>query len=205
MAVLDEFTWLPFQNKHATLTVPPHGVMEVTGTATVNGQQLLTITQPSTTFQRFYYVNGPTSVVPGAISRCTFGPNCIVRYDSAATPAFGESWGAKPSSWDLFPDRPGFEVLGTIPNNFPATLNIIHAIQQVVNVLKCAPVSNIAAPGSGAATIKMGPTGVTGGFANITLVNDYISNGEIITAGKNVIARYFADEQEWHQVERECE
>jgi len=206
MTVLRQYSWLPFRNDSGE-TIPPHAVMRVTGTDLVGEQQVLTASKPSTTFQRYYAINGTAAVRDGRIGRCTTGPQCIVRYDTSATPAFGETWGAKPSSWDLFQGRPGFNVLGVFTNTRSPVINLVHALAYPVNCLKCKPDSNITANSSGTASIFF--NGADTGDMNLTLYNDWPDNGQTISSGKEVIAYFFGDEStgagEWHQIERECE
>lgn len=200
--VLSQFMWLPFRNDSGE-TIPPHAVMRITGTSVIGDQSVLTVSKPNTTLERFYAINSAAAVASGRFGQATTGPPCMVRYDTAVTPAFGQSWGAKPSTWDLFPNRPGFSILGVLTNNRVPVVSLVHAVQEPITVIKCKPDANISNGGSGTASVWF--NGTDSSDFNITLFNDWADNGVIITAAKEVIARWFGDEQEWHVIERECE
>lgn len=204
--VIGQYHWLPFRNDSGE-DAPAHAVMRVTGTAVVGDQQVITVDKPNATFQRYYAINSTAAVPDGRVGRCTFGPPAIVRYDNSNTPAFGETWGAKPSSWDIFRGRPGFNILGVFTNTRVPTINLVHTLTYPVDVIKCTPDSNITAGSSGTASIYMNGADTTD--MNITLFNDWPDNGQTLSAAKETIARFFGDESdgdgEWHQIERECE
>lgn len=127
--------WMPFTNESSE-TVPPYGLLRITGAAknATGSRMILTASKPNTTFQRFYAVNGATPVVAGYKGACTLclGQPVMVAIDTG-TPAYGEGWGAKPSSWKLNKNYPGggFTVLGGNNTDKGAAL----FVQQPVNSL----------------------------------------------------------------------
>lgn len=107
---LKRIQWFPFRNDNAG-TIPAFGVMRITGVEERHGNALYTVDKPSTTFQRLYMINGPLDVPAGGYGSGTFDV-AYALCSSSASPAYGESWGAKHDEWKLFEHRPGFFVLG---------------------------------------------------------------------------------------------
>lgn len=105
--------WLPFRNDSGE-EVPANGVMAVTGIAVVNGTKYLTIEKPGSTFYRQYAVNGPKKIADEGYGHCAL-TDCLqwaLYYESDGTPAIGEGWGPKPSSWFLHKHWPGYRIVG---------------------------------------------------------------------------------------------
>jgi hypothetical protein len=93
--------------------VPAHAVMRVTGMATVERKNLFTISKPNTTFGRLYLVNGPTGVAIGKRGWGTWLWHADhVLYDTANTPAYGESWGPQNNTWTIKKNHVGFLIAG---------------------------------------------------------------------------------------------
>ena len=107
---LKRIHWHPFRNA-GTETIPAFGVMRITGVENRNGVAVYTVDKPSTTFQRLYLINGPKQVAAEGYGSGTFDVTYAL-CSSSASPAYGESWGAKHSEWLLFQHRPGFFILG---------------------------------------------------------------------------------------------
>lgn len=96
----------------ASETVPAHGIIRVTGATLLGDQNLLLGDKPSTTLSRLYLVNDCLDVPQDEIGRAFLSLPKLALYDTAATPAYGEGWGPKPSEWKLFKGYPGFTILG---------------------------------------------------------------------------------------------
>ncbi len=101
--------WVMFYNDSGE-TVPRYAVMGVKGwtdvgtrtSAGVEGEPLLKIGKPSTTFRRLYLINGPDydGVEDKTTGWALMSGQVLVSYDSG-TPAFEEGWGPKPGQWTL--------------------------------------------------------------------------------------------------------
>lgn len=108
---------ISFRND-SEFSVPGFGVMRCTGTMSHAGRLSLTMSEPNTTFERWYYVNGPTPVPAGRFGQC----RVLTAADSAAypvlfaesfgTPTPGQSWGPAVGEWSLRPNRYGFTIVG---------------------------------------------------------------------------------------------
>lgn len=122
-----------FRNDAAE-TAPAYGLLRVTDPFDEDGEKVLTIGKPNASFQRRYLVNGPDDVPAGQRGAGTWLWDAdYVLCDSGATPAFGESWGAKDDSWILWQHRPGFfAVGGTLGEASDNTLRM-RALQDVVD------------------------------------------------------------------------
>lgn len=145
---------------------PGYAVMEVTagvrGGANAYTEERLTITKPTSTFNRLYLVNGPMPVADGKEGEGTWlmddSAGRPVLYASGdGTPAWGESWGAKASQWTLAKNRPGFLVTGA--NNTTATNPYTSAVQEVVMQLIGKPTANVTAPNTCTINIYSGTAG----------------------------------------------
>ena len=145
---------------------PAYAVMEVTagvrGGANAYTEERLTITKPTSTFNRLYLVNGPQAVAADKEGEGTWlmddAAGRPVLYASGdGTPAWGESWGAKASQWTLAKNRPGFLVTGA--NNTSATNPYTSGVQFYVNQLVGKPDANIAKGASGTVSVWMGTPG----------------------------------------------
>jgi hypothetical protein len=93
--------------------MPQYGVGRVTGINTVNGERVVDVEQPSTTFGRVYLVNSGGEVAYQKVGTSKNRPLVKVLYDTG-TPAAGETWGAKPGQWAASKGYPGFTVLGVV-------------------------------------------------------------------------------------------
>jgi hypothetical protein len=155
---------------------PAYAVMEVTagvrGGASAYTEERLTITKPTSTFNRLYLVNGPQAVANNYDGEGTWlmddAAGRPVLYASGdGTPAWGESWGAKASQWTLAKNRPGFLVTGA--NNTTATNPYTSAVQHYVNQLIGKSDADITKGSSGTISIWMGtPGSETDSTINVT-------------------------------------
>ena len=134
----DGIQWEPFRND-SNETIPAYAVMREIGTYAPSPyvRRVRRMGKPNTTFQREYWVNGPTpvparnSVTGDGCGFCTrlsiAGP---VLYDTATVPTFGQEWGPKIDEWKLFPNRPGF-IVDEPDDSLPS--GVITARQEAVN------------------------------------------------------------------------
>jgi len=146
-------------------TAPAWGVLRITG---ASNSGYLTIDQPDTSFQRLYLVNGPRDIATGKtgfgyfLTAETFRfPDHYVLYDTANTPAYGESWGPQNGTWTLKKYRYGFTIMGgniTTESGKERTV----AVQSEVNLIY----------GQAQGTIADGATGTMEVFdGNNTILN----------------------------------
>lgn len=86
----------------ANEAMPAYGIGRVTGYASVNGADCLTVAKPTTTFGTFV-VNGPSEIAAtGTGNNCgsgSFGPLVRVKYHSGDSPAVGDVY--EVSGWEL--------------------------------------------------------------------------------------------------------
>lgn len=93
---------------------PAFGILRVTGFVADAEEPYVTVGQPNTYgSQHSHAINDEVPVEPGKFGLCTLGLTVPALYDSAdGTPAFGESWGPRASTWKLKKNTGGFRVLG---------------------------------------------------------------------------------------------
>lgn len=183
--VLDGIRWFSYRND-ASSEAPAFGLLRPTGFALKEGKAVLKVDKPNTVFQRYYYVNGPFAVAAGGYGLCCeVGQACFVAYDTGATPALGESWGAKNAEWKLFPTRPGFTILAP-PSDLTGVTGRVLCRQEVVNTLVAKAYSSIASHATnGVCVIQYGAAGSEADTAwdNLTAVSGYyLSSGTIATS-----------------------
>jgi hypothetical protein len=123
-------TGVPFRNDSGE-SAPAYAVMRVTGSATVDGAEYVTISKPNTDFKRKYLVNTGSAVADGEYGIGTWLSDADwVLYDDANTPAIGESWGPSSGSWELKKWRYGFTIVG---NPSGGATDIVRAWQEEAN------------------------------------------------------------------------
>lgn len=109
-SALQRINWEPFYNNSGQV-IPAYAAMHHNGDEDRAGNFIMKMEQPSTTFRRIFYINGPVAVAIGAYGSCT--RYCAYALcDSGNTPAQEECWGPKPSSWKLWKGYPGATILG---------------------------------------------------------------------------------------------
>src|SRR5688572_13390436 len=99
------YTRIPFR-VDASETVPAYALMRVTGMVEVDGRYVYKIDKPDTSFKRLYLVNGPEDVTYRSGSTgygwgTWLWHSDYVLYNTAATPAFGETWGPTNATWTI--------------------------------------------------------------------------------------------------------
>lgn len=191
--------WLAFRNDSGE-TCPAFGIIRVIGIATIEGRIIVKGGKPNTTFQRLYFVNGPSDVPDGGFGSCTDDFPTLALYDTGATAAVGESWGAKPSEWKLFQHRPGFTVLSTTSDS-PAGRVLV--AQSPIGSLVATTTQSIASHSTGTAEIKSGAAGAEAdaGFSDITVSTYFLSSGSIPTATRVMV--HWINNQ-WYVGTEEC-
>jgi hypothetical protein len=108
---------IPFRNDSAE-TAPAYAVMRITGSSTLTETTpfYMKIGKPNTAFQGLYLINGPDEVESNGYGRGYFHLTendwNYAQYNTANTPATGESWGVINDSWKLHKYGPGFFILG---------------------------------------------------------------------------------------------
>lgn len=105
-------TGIPFRNQSGEI-IPAYACMRITGGVESGSTQIVTVSKPSTTFQRLYLINGPSQVAVGADGTGTWLSDAAYVLYETGTPAYGESWGPKASQWSLVKWRYGFTIIGT--------------------------------------------------------------------------------------------
>ncbi len=120
-----------------TAACPAYGVMRVTG-ATLNpsGWPRYDTAQPNTTLQRFYLVNSGSAALLGDGGAYYGWGTWLhhgghVLYDTANTPAYGETWGPADGVWTIKKSRWGFNILGG--NTGTGATSRTLAVQHIVN------------------------------------------------------------------------
>jgi hypothetical protein len=89
-------------------TAPAFCLLRKIGAYELYGEAIYKCGKPNATFQRVYLINGPCDVPAGGFGNCYQWTPAYALFDAGTTPAAGESWGAKPGDWKLWPHRPGF-------------------------------------------------------------------------------------------------
>lgn len=103
-----------------TAACPAYGVMRITATTLdANKWPTFTTAQPNTTFYRRYLVNSGHAALSGGDSHYygygTFLTSAgYVLYDSANTPAVGQTWGPTNGAWSLSKNYWGFNVTDAV-------------------------------------------------------------------------------------------
>lgn len=120
-------------------TIPPYAVMRVTNTESRMGLPLYVVNKPSSSFQRFYLVNGSQRVgdTSTALGYGTWLNDASwVLYDTAdGTPVFGQVWGPVDGSWKLRRHYYGFHILGNTNTSTSGSERVIALQQMVMNVI----------------------------------------------------------------------
>ena len=106
--------WIKFRND-AGSTAPAGGILRVTGYNNDAEEPFLTIDQPNTFGAQYNHaINDDFDVASGEYGYCCLGQIVPALYDSAdGTPAFGELWGPRASTWKLKKNTGGFRVRST--------------------------------------------------------------------------------------------
>lgn len=109
-SAISRVIWEPFKNESGGV-IPAFAVMHHNGYEERGGNFVMKMEQPSSTFRRQFYINGPHDVPYPGTGSCT-RYSAYALCDSGNTPAQDEEWGPKPSSWKLWRGYPGATILG---------------------------------------------------------------------------------------------
>lgn len=142
-------------------------------------------------------MNGPSPVPAGGFGSGTFDSPVQVLYDSG-DPATGQSWGAKVDEWKLFPDRPGFTILG-----HPAA-GRVYAEMSPLNVVLGKLNEDLAQGSSGGVSIWFGPGGSEFDSTWDITAHDWLmaSGGDDLATGLKVVCHWINGN--WYITEAEC-
>lgn len=104
--------WIPCHNAGAQ-EIPPFGLVRCTNAAfaTASTGVLFEVDRPNTDSQECYVVN-EAGIPVGGYGICTLESPVHVLYDTAGTPANGETWGAASGSYKLTEGKTGFVIEG---------------------------------------------------------------------------------------------
>ena len=165
--------WLKVQNDNAG-TAPAYAILRPTGVGLINGEMVVTVDQPNTTLARYYLVNSAATIASGATGPATLDFPTLAAFDSSSgTPAYGDGWGPKPSSWKLNKAYPGFTAMGYNLGT-TATLALGHEIGRLLG--KTDSTHNKSA--SGTVSIYIGTLGSeTDSTMNVTAYNAFANVG----------------------------
>lgn len=165
-------------------TVPSFAVMRVTGASNdAAGQFFLKVDKPSDSFETYYLVNGPFPILAGKYGVASDQYPCYAAYDDGlGTPAYGDSWGAKSGSWQLAPNRDGFDILGN-----PTAGRVLVRQHKVTSLIgKLAADLNSAS--SASATVWLGAGGSEAASEySVTLQDWLIPSGQKLASGTAII------------------
>lgn len=96
-----------------TEDIPEYAVMRVKDESPRGEQCVTDVEKPSATFSRMYLLNTKPALGEAQFGKAALTqPYMLALYDDAETPAYGDTWGAKPTSWKLTKGYPGFTVIG---------------------------------------------------------------------------------------------
>lgn len=154
-------------------TIPAYGLMRVAGMVEVDGEQLFKVVKPNSTFGRLYLVNGPDEVTVATL----YGWGTwlwhadYVLYNTAATPAFGESWGPTNDTWTITQHRPGFLIQGG--NTGTGAASRVIAMQSVPEIVFGKADAAIAHGASGTVRVYGGATQGSETDTSLTIASCY--------------------------------
>lgn len=125
--------------------MPQFGVGRVTAISTVNGENVVTVEKPSTTFGRLYLVNSGGDLAYQKVGTSKNRP--VVKLLCDAAPAVGDVFGPKPGQWTASKGYPGYSIIGYLGDN------IALARQESIDHLIGKPGSTVTKGGSGSFTV----------------------------------------------------
>ncbi len=167
-----------------TETILAYGCFVVSSMEITDNTEVITAAKPSTSnlfSNKSIFVNGPLEVVHDKRGSCQRMRNGTLRiaYDSSATPALGQVWGAKYGQYTLSQWWPGYRFCG----NWDSDNRI--GIWEPLPILQLHGIANsdIAKGSSGNVTIYIGPGGSE---VTSTIVIAAYARGVAIASGKIV-------------------
>jgi hypothetical protein len=157
-SILSRMPTRPFLN-NAGADIPPFSLIAKASDLTVkDGIVLEEFTKASATFVREYAVTNHLVTKSGKPGRYQTGPIVIVKYDSSATPADGDGFGAKPDDWAAYKNYPQCLIVRGIISS-EKKLMLAHLIP--IGGMFALANGSIAAGASGAISIHQGVIGST--------------------------------------------
>lgn len=94
-----------FKNSSGS-TIPAYGIFYDDAVSVTSNRTIVTAKQATTTFQQYYYVNGPRDVANNGYGQFQTARQVLVKYDTGS-PAAGEWFGAKASQFTASKNMPG--------------------------------------------------------------------------------------------------
>lgn len=154
---LGQMSWVGFVNNNAG-TVPPFGVMRVTGISIVEaGRVVLTCDQPNSYGDLANCViNGPVNVASGAYGSCTRAWMTLALYDNGNSPSLGQMWGPVNGSWKLTKNSIGWLAQGS-PTNSGNSLALFSPV--IVDSVRGTIASDAAPDSNSTLTVNVGAYG----------------------------------------------
>lgn len=164
--------WLSFRND-AEEAAPPFCLLRQTGYAKISGRAVMKCNKPNTTFETWYYVNGPREVAPGKFGSCASLFPTFAGFDDGFSPTHGQCLGAKPNEWLLFNNQVGF-IVESITSDLPDVDGRVVVSQYRLNKVRGKADSAITKGNTGTVSIWAGVWGSEAdtGF-NVTAGNYY--------------------------------
>ena len=106
-----ETRWLAIRNDSGE-KIPAFGLVELTEVVTINRRKFQTVIKPSADSLPGLMLNSLFEIPIGGFGTATRDFPNFVKYNTAATPVNGESWGSKADSFLLTKDQKGFFIYG---------------------------------------------------------------------------------------------
>jgi len=191
--------WLEFRNDSAE-SVPPFGIIRLTGSITRRRQTVLKAEQSNTYGSQFLHaINGPQKISASKYGLCTLDFPAIARYDdSDGSPAFGEAWGPRNGDWKLRKSTAGFQIIGMPDSTAKVVLvarspmlSFVGKTDAAINKGNSGTISIFAGALGGETDTTVNMSGIYNRFANVG-------------SGKWVRCHWNHDAQKWEMVSAEC-
>ena len=184
-------------------TIPAYGIIRITGQATgVGNAKILAGAKPNIYGSQYlHFVNGPKDIASGKVGRCFDDDIATALYDDAdGTPAAGELWGPRASTYALKKNTGGWMVLW----NVDSTANTVLVRRTPFTWFRGTADADIAKTATGTVSIYYGTGGTyTDTTINMTgCVNEFadITSGSIV----EVVWEYDVAGAKWKIVQAEC-
>lgn len=182
-------------------TIPAYGLIRITGTTAVGNAVVLAGAKPNIYGSQYmHYVNGHKAIDAGYLGKCFDDDTVRVLYDSAdGTPAAGEMWGPRASTYKLKKNTGGWIIEGDVDTT-AYTVSVrrmpfirFHGVTDAA----------IAKDASGTISIYYGPDAGTDSTVNMSSV--YNSYGDVAIS-KDVECLWDFDiaGAKWRVVAAEC-
>lgn len=198
-SAISRVIWEPFKNESGGV-IPAFAVMHHNGYEERGGNFVMKMEQPSSTFRRLFYINGPMDVPIGGYNSCT-RYSAYALCDSGNTPAQDEEWGPKPSSWKLWKGYLGGVVLGA-PTGTGEDQRSKIVLRETL-IVRCVLDGTLSQGSSATASVYVhdGSSWVDS-LWNITAYDDLLPSLGEIAPGGVVWARFYANR--WWVFEARC-